>query len=65
MACALAATYTGTAAVLGAGRVDILINNTATVAPLGATAAIPAAERGGRLDAIGSASRAAGFLLLR
>jgi NAD(P)-dependent dehydrogenase (short-subunit alcohol dehydrogenase family) len=32
------------AAALGPGRVDILINNPATVEPLGATAAVPAAE---------------------
>jgi NAD(P)-dependent dehydrogenase (short-subunit alcohol dehydrogenase family) len=33
-----------TAAALAAGRVDILVNNAATVEPLGPTAAIPAAE---------------------
>ena len=31
-------------AALAAGRIDILINNAATVEPIGATAAIPAAE---------------------
>jgi NAD(P)-dependent dehydrogenase (short-subunit alcohol dehydrogenase family) len=51
-------------AALEAGRVDILINNAATVEPLGATAAIPAAElrRAFELNVIAPAALAAAVL---
>ena len=51
-------------AALEAGRVDILVNNAATVEPLGVTAAIPAAElrRAFELNVIAPAALAAAVL---
>ena len=52
------------AAALAAGRVDVLVNNAATVEPLGPTAAVPAAElrRAFELNAVAPAALSAAVL---